>query len=556
MTDTQYSHLADPADEKDTGELPPFSWKKLFAFAGPGWLMSIAYLDPGNIEADLQEGIVGGQSLNWVLMWATIMGLLLQILSARLGAVTGSHLAVVARQQYPPVPRYLLWFMMEIAIVGSDIQEVIGTAIALYILSNGYIPLAWGVVITAFDTFFFFCIERAGVTKLEAFFAFLISIMAISFFTIFAYSGPPFLEIMEGVVVPRLNNETVLPAVGIVGAVIMPHNIYLHSALVATNRPLHRHGRATSSQIRDANRYLAIEAAGALLVSFVINLAVVSAFAQKFYHANPSRPYEVDVSAQCQVNRIAQPNVVVKQNVTCVNIGLAEADGALEAAFGSAARYVWAVGILAAGQSSTMTGTYAGQFVMEGFTGLQMSKWKRTAITRCVAIVPAILVASTVGSNGSEELSLLNQWLNVIQSVQLPFALVPVLKYTNSSEIMGPFRNGRILSSITWVLAVLILSINIYLVFSADALTTPAMQSVGGWVFKIFCTLVYLAFVGYIAFKKVSPFDLSLSESQDPDYEIDVDVNALLGSNSSTPRRLSKMSVASETAVEEPEGTL
>merc|ERR1711871_1236604 len=200
----------DEIEVDDDGALPSFSFKKLFKFAGPGWLMSIAYLDPGNIEADLQEGIVGGMSLNWVLFYATIMGLLLQILSARLGAVTGSHLAVVAHHQYPPKQRLLLWLMMEIAIVGSDIQEVIGTAIALTILSNGHIPLWGGVLITALDTFVFFCIERAGVTRLEAFFACLIAIMAASFFTIFAYSGPPVAAVLDGVLVPRLNPRTVL----------------------------------------------------------------------------------------------------------------------------------------------------------------------------------------------------------------------------------------------------------------------------------------------------------------------------------------------------------
>merc|ERR1711871_1917678 len=232
----------------------------------------------------------------------------------------------------------------------------------------------------------------------------------------------------------------------------MPHNIYLHSALVATNRPLHKPGqRAKNSMIMDANRHLAIEAAGALFASFMINLAVVSAFAQKFYHADPTSayyPYEVDPTRKCAVTQIIGPNQVVKHNLTCVSIGLESADGALESGFGPFARYVWAIGILAAGQSSTMTGTYAGQFVMEGFTGIKWSKWKRTAITRCAAIIPAMIVASSVGSDtsssdptGSAQLSYMNEWLNVVQSVQLPFALLPVLKFTDSREVMGAFRN-------------------------------------------------------------------------------------------------------------------
>jgi natural resistance-associated macrophage protein len=492
--------------------------------------MSIAYLDPGNIEADLQEGIVGGQSLNWVLFWATVVGLLLQVLAARLGAVTGTHLAEICQQQYPPKQRYLLWAMMEIAIVGSDIQEVIGTAIALNILSYGYIPLYAGVLICAIDTFFFFCIERAGVTKLESFFALLISIMAISFFSIFSMSGPPAVDILEGIVVPRLNPKTVLPAVGIIGAVIMPHNVYLHSALVSTIRPLHARGRASDEQVMDANRYLASESAVALFVSFLINLAVVSAFAQAFYKADltsPYAPYEVNANATCQVSLIYGPSDIRNESMPCVDIGLGEADGALESTFGPASRYIWAIGILAAGQSSTMTGTYAGQFVMEGFTGIRWSKWKRTAVTRAVAIVPAVLVALSVGKSeqGSTTLSYLNQWLNVVQSIQLPFALVPVLKFTNSELVMGSFKNGKYLSRITWTLALLILAINVYLVFSTEALNTEAMRTPGGWVAKIFFVCLYLSFVSYIVIKPVLPFT---PPPVDMDAQMDISIDDML----------------------------
>ncbi|MCJ8750174.1 hypothetical protein PDJAM_G00259510 [Pangasius djambal] len=306
-----------------------FSFRKLWAFTGPGFLMSIAYLDPGNIESDLQSGAVAGFKLLWVLLGATIIGLLLQRLAARLGVVTGMHLAEVCHRQYPTVPRIILWLMVELAIIGSDMQEVIGCAIALNLLSAGRIPLWAGVLITIVDTFVFLFLDKYGLRKLEAFFGFLITVMAVTFGYEYVRVAPDQGALLKGMFVPYCQGcgaPQLEQAVGIVGAVIMPHNIYLHSALVKSRQV----DRANKREVKEANKYFFIESCVALFVSFLINVFVVAVFAEAFY------------------------------NKTNMEVGVV-----LGCFFGPAALYIWAVGILAAGQSSTMTGTYSGQFVME-----------------------------------------------------------------------------------------------------------------------------------------------------------------------------------------------
>ncbi|XP_035210671.1 natural resistance-associated macrophage protein 2-like isoform X1 [Stegodyphus dumicola] len=259
-----------------------FSFRKLWAFTGPGFLMSIAYLDPGNIESDLQSGAVAGFKLLWILMWATFLGLLMQRLAARLGVVTGLHLAEVCHRRFPAVPRYLLWIMVEIAIIGSDMQEVIGTAIAFFLLSNGRIPLYAGVLITIADTFTFLFLDKYGLRKLETFFGFLISIMAITFGYEYFTAMPDQGEVVKGLFVPwcsHCDNKALLQAVGIIGAVIMPHNLYLHSALVKSRDV----DRKCKEKVREANMYFFIESAVALFVSLIINIFVVAVFAEGLF---------------------------------------------------------------------------------------------------------------------------------------------------------------------------------------------------------------------------------------------------------------------------------
>ncbi|KAJ7375500.1 hypothetical protein OS493_002274 [Desmophyllum pertusum] len=276
---------------RDQGEEEyKFSLRRLWAFTGPGFLMSIAYLDPGNIESDLQSGAVAKFKLLWILMCSTFMGLLMQRLSLRLGTVTGKHLAEMCNEKYPKIPRIILWIMVEIAIIGSDMQEVIGTAIAFNLLSNGKIPLYAGVLITITDTFIFLFLDKYGLRKLEAFFAVLITVMAVSFGYEYIEVSPNQGEVVKGLFVPwceGCDSASILQAVGIVGAVIMPHNMYLHSALVKSRDV----DRNNPKAVKEANMYYFIESAIALFVSLIINIFVVAVFAEAFYGKTYSDVY-------------------------------------------------------------------------------------------------------------------------------------------------------------------------------------------------------------------------------------------------------------------------
>ncbi|XP_023522710.1 metal transporter Nramp3-like [Cucurbita pepo subsp. pepo] len=394
--------------------LPPFSWRKLWLFTGPGFLMSIAFLDPGNLESNLQAGAIAGYSLLWLLLWATAMGLLIQLLSARLGVATGKHLAELCREEYPSWARILLWVMAELALIGADIQEVIGSAIAIKILSNGALPLWAGVIITAFDCFIFLFLENYGVRKLEAVFAVLIATMALSFAWIFGETKPDGKELLLGILIPKLSSKTIKQAVAVVGCIIMPHNVFLHSALVQSRDV----NPSKKGRVREALRYYSIESTLALFVSFIINLFVTTVFAKAFYGT--------DIAS---------------------SIGLVNAGQYLQDKYGGGLfpiLYIWAIGLLAAGQSSTITGTYAGQFIMGGFLNLKLKKWLRALITRSFAIVPTMIVALAFETSDSM-VDVLNEWLNVLQSIQIPFALIPLLCLASKEHLMGSFRIGPIL---------------------------------------------------------------------------------------------------------------
>ncbi|MBA0820711.1 hypothetical protein Gohar_021645 [Gossypium harknessii] len=444
--------LETPESILNVDYVPPFSWKKLWLFTGPGFLMSIAFLDPGNLEGDLQAGAIAGYSLLWLLMWATVMGLLIQLLSARVGVATGRHLAELCREEYPTWARLVLWFMAELALIGADIQEVIGSAIAIQILSNGALPLWAGVLITASDW------------KLEAVFAVLIATMALAFAWMFGDTKPNGKELLIGILVPRLGSKTIRQAVGVVGCVIMPHNVFLHSALVQS-RDIDPKKRG---RVQEALNYYTIESSVALLVSFMINLFVTTVFAKGFYGTK-------------QAN----------------NIGLVNAGQYLEEKYGGGLfpiLYIWGIGLLAAGQSSTITGTYAGQFIMGGFLNLRLKKWLRALITRSFAIVPTIVVA-LVFNTSEASLDILNEWLNVLQSIQIPFALIPLLTLVSKEHVMGVFRIGPTLEKLAWTVAALVIVINGYLLLDFF------VSEVKGLLFGLFIciwTAAYIAFIVYL----------------------------------------------------------
>ncbi|KAK6053618.1 metal ion transporter, metal ion transporter family [Cooperia oncophora] len=437
-------------------------------FLVPACLMSIAYLDPGNIESDLQSGAV-----------AQFKPLAL-VLSQDSGVVSGKHMAEIAHSYYPKWPRLALWIMVEIAIIASDMQEVIGTAISLYLLSDGKIPLWAGVLITICDTFTFLFLERYGVRKFEAFFAFLIACMAASFG--FELSGLLF----TGMVVPwcrHCDTTQFLQGVSIVGAVIMPHNLYLHSALVKSRLV----DRTREAKVKEANKYYFIESFFALFCSFWINVLVVAVFAQGMYGKT-----NADVKHNCDTLDNHMPGFykdVFENNTDIADVDIFHAGVFLGCTFGVGALYVWAIGILAAGQSSTMTGTYAGQFAMEGFVQIKLPQWKRILVTRfqkafalttsllvlainffflyefvdttfglsaisisitavlsvlyvlSLAMAPTLLV--TIFSGGIQHITGLNDFLNCVQMIQLPFAIIPVLTFVSDKRVMYNFKTSR-----------------------------------------------------------------------------------------------------------------
>ncbi|KAI4388637.1 hypothetical protein MLD38_000949 [Melastoma candidum] len=457
--------ILDAEEDPDmTAARPRFSWKKLWLFTGPGFLMSIGFLDPGNLEGDLQAGAIAGYSLLWLLMWATAMGLLIQTLSARIGVATGKHLAELCREEYKGWVRIVLWVMAEVALIGADIQEVIGSAIAIQVLSRGTLPLWVGVIITASDCFIFLFLENYGVRKLEALFAFLIGTMALSFAWMFADAKPSGRELVIGLLIPRLSSKTIRQAVGVVGCVIMPHNVFLHSALVQSRKI----NPQKKGQVQEAINYFFIESTAALFVSFIINLFVTTVFAKGFYGSTRAD-----------------------------GIGLVNAGQYLEEKYGGGLLpifYIWGIGLLAAGQSSTITGTYAGQFIMGGFLNIPLKKWLRSLITRSFAVVPTIVVA-VVFNTSESSLDVLNEWLNVLQSMQIPFALIPLLTLVSSEKVMGVFKIGPYLQRAAWAVAALVIVINGYLLFDFF------MSEVKGILFGsavCACAAAYIAFIMYL----------------------------------------------------------
>uniref|UniRef100_A0A8C2G619 Solute carrier family 11 member 2 n=1 Tax=Cyprinus carpio TaxID=7962 RepID=A0A8C2G619_CYPCA len=460
-------------------------FRKLWAFTGPGFLMSIAYLDPGNIESDLQSGARAGFKLLWVLLGATIIGLLLQRLAARLGVVTGMHLAEVCNRHYPTVPRIILWLMVELAIIGSDMQEVIGSAIALNLLSVGRIPLWAGVLITIIDTFVFLFLDKYGLRKLEAFFGFLITIMALSFGYEYVRVAPNQGEVLKGMFVPYCSGcgpTQLEQAVGVVGAVIMPHNIYLHSALVKS-RDINRENK---KEVKEANKYYFIESSIALFVSFLINVFVVAVFAEAFYGRT-----NMEVVSTSYLLPVGQ---LFPANNETLEVDIYKGGVVLGCFFGPAALYIWAIGILAAGQSSTMTGTYSGQFVMEGFLNLRWSRFARVLLTRSIAIFPTLLVAVF---QDVQHLTGMNDFLNVLQSMQLPFALIPILTFTSLTSLMNDFANGLVWKIGGGLVILVVCAINMYFV----VVYVTALNSIVLYVFSALLSIAYLSFVSYLVWR-------------------------------------------------------
>ncbi|CAG9534113.1 unnamed protein product [Cercopithifilaria johnstoni] len=467
-----------------------FSFRKLWAFMGPGFLMSIAYLDPGNIESDLQSGSQAQYRLLWILLSAHIIGFFLQRLSARLGVVSGRHMAEVAYEYYPRVPRLILWIMIEIAIIGSDMQEVIGTSIAIYLLTRGFIPLYIGVLLTVLDTFLFLFLDTYGFRKLEGLFAILIAIMGATFGYEYVIVKPNQLSVLKGMFLPwceGCGRDQFLLAVSIVGAVIMPHNLYLHSALVKS-RDINRKKKAC---VEEASFYFFVESGIALLCSFIINVFVVAVFAHGLYGKT-----NYQIRENCDARKGVMDPTVFPYNNETAESDLYKGGIFLGCEFGFISYYVWGIGIWAAGQSSTMSGTYAGQFVMEGFLQIRWARWKRVLVTRSITVVPALLLALRI--NSIRDLTGMNDLLNCIQMLQLPFALIPVVTFTSSAKVMLDFRNSRFFQVSALIVSCVVIVINLY--FFTDYITGKLGNAWYIWVILLIPSIGYLIFVCYLLF--------------------------------------------------------
>ena len=356
--------------------------------------------------------------------------------------------------------------MAELAIIGSDIQEVIGTAIAVSLLSGGAVPLWAGVVGGAVAAYFFLFLEKFGVRWLEAFFQLLVGIMAVTMGLLFLLADVPYTEVVRGFLIPRLNAAALPTAAALIGSILMPHNLFLHSALVHNREVSSIHG---TSSLRQTLRYYNLEAALALLVTLIINTSVITVFAKGFYDD--------------------------KKNIS-EDIGLENAGQYLGRRFGKHAALIWAVGLFAAGQSSTMTGTYAGQYVMSGYLNLNIGSMYRALVTRAVAVGPTLLVALYARAD-STRLDVFNQWLNILQAVQLPFAVVPLLALTSDPAVMGlGFTNSKSTAGISWSLAAVIMAVNCgtaYQVINQKLERSPLWHGV-----FITGVVMYIALVGFL----------------------------------------------------------
>lgn len=401
-------------------------WKRLLAFLGPAYLVSVGYMDPGNWATDLAGGSKFGYSLLWVLVMSNLIALLLQSMSARLGIVAQRDLAQASRDLYHPAANIFNYILAEIAIAATDLAEVLGMAIGLQLLFG--LPLVWGVAISVFDTFLLMLLMNWGIRKLEAFILGLIAVIGGAFAIQMYLAQPSLTGIASGLVPSIPNSEALFIAIGIIGATVMPHNLYLHSALVQTRKV-----ERTQEGLRRAIRFNIVDSAIALNLALFVNAAILILAASVFYKNGHASVTEIQ-----DAHRLLEP-LLGK----------------------SYAPVLFAVALIAAGQSSTVTGTLAGQIVMEGYLRLRIAPWLRRIITRLLAVIPALIVIVTMGESATGDMLVLSQ---VILSMQLGFAIIPLLHYVSSKSRMGNFAVGFWTKLAGWVSATLIVVLNINLV--------------------------------------------------------------------------------------------
>ena len=407
------------------------NWRKMAAFVGPGLMISVGYMDPGNWATDIEGGSRFGYTLLAVILISNLFAILLQHLSLKLGIATGRDLAQACRDSYSKPVSFGLWILCEIAIAACDLAEVIGSAIAINLLFG--IPLTIGIIITILDVLVLLFLQNRGFRYLEAFVAGLIFIIFCCFGYELLISRPDVAAVISGLL-PKTeivtNSDMLYIAIGILGATVMPHNLYLHSSIVQT-----RNFEKTIAGKKQAIKFATIDSTGALLLAFFINAAILILAASAFHDTGHR-----EVADITDAYKLLEPVLGVKFAST-----------------------FFAVALLASGQTSTLTGTLAGQIVMEGFLDIRLKPWMRRLLTRLIAVVPALIVSLLYGEHGTGRLLILSQ---VILSMQLSFAVVPLLQFTGNKIKMEHFVNGRILHTTAWIIAFIIISLNIFMLFN------------------------------------------------------------------------------------------
>lgn len=406
-------------------------WKKMLAFAGPGYMVAVGYMDPGNWATDLAGGSRFGYTLLSVILLSNLMAILLQSLAVKLGIATGRDLAQACRDHYSRPVSFVLWILCEIAIAACDLAEVIGSAIALNLLFG--IPLLWGVCLTAIDVLLILLLQHQGFRWLEAFVIALVATIGVCFGIELLLAQPALGELARGLIPTAdivFDPGKLYIAIGILGATVMPHNLYLHSSIVQT-----RNFGDSEAGKREAIKFATIDSTLALFVAFFINAAILILAAATFHTTG---------------------------NQSVADIG--DAHKLLAPLLGTTmASVLFAVALLASGQNSTITGTLAGQIVMEGFLNIRLPAWLRRLITRLIAIIPAVIVTAVSGERGSGQLLIFSQ---VILSMQLSFAVVPLVIFTSDKAKMGAFVNSPLTKALAWTVAVVIGGLNIWLLLA------------------------------------------------------------------------------------------
>ncbi len=466
-------------------------FKKILAFFGPAYLISVGYMDPGNWATDIAGGSQFGYTLLWVLLMSNLMALLLQSLSARLGIVTQRDLAQASRETYSPFINYILYFLAEIAIAACDLAEVLGMAIGINLLFN--IPLIYGVLITVLDTFLLLFLINKGIRKMEAFIIALVLIIGISFVFEMIFAQPQLTKVVYGLIPSIPNSAALYIAIGIIGATVMPHNLYLHSSLVQT-----RKFDRSKTGIKQALKYNFIDSTIALNLAFFVNAAILILAAATFYNNGFFQVAEIQ-----DAHKLMAPLL------------------------GKWAPILFAIALIAAGQSSTITGTLAGQIVMEGYLNLRIQPWVRRIITRLIAIVPAVIVITIFGEGITGRLLILSQ---VILSLQLGFAIIPLIHFVSDKQKMNGFEISKLTQTLSWLVALIIVSLNVKLVFDEISDWIQASKNpIILWITVVPLAIGFLVLLIYIIlkpfvtkakqeFQNHSPHNLKIQFSKSGNY--------------------------------------